>query len=194
VVIQLGDRRYRIMLDGARAKLAQTALALQAMKDDYRRMLKDVETTKAKVVGDQAWFTSVQERSITQLARPGGNDDARQADAGLRMSRQYRERGSVSSATRSWAPLNGIVTNVEGLQRGQCLAASAHVFDLVSTSDVFVTAEPKETQLTNVLPGSSVTITVGTNLGQAWKNQLESIAPALVAIFLAAGRNSSATG
>ena len=86
------------------------------------------------------------------------------------------------------------MTNVEGLQRGQCLAASAHVFDLVSTSDVFVTAEPKETQLTNVLPGSSVTITVGINLGQAWKNQLESIAPALVAIFLAAGRNSSATG
>src|ERR1700712_2529349 len=56
VLFHLGEHHFQIMLDGAKAKLAQTALSLAALKEDYLRMLRDVDTVKAQVAGDQADF------------------------------------------------------------------------------------------------------------------------------------------
>ena len=90
------------------------------------------------------------------------------------------------------APFNGIVTNVEAVQRGQYLNASAAAFGLVSTDDVFVTAQPKETQLTHVRPGQPVTITVDSYPGAKWNGVVESISPASGSQFsLLPAENSS---
>jgi membrane fusion protein (multidrug efflux system) len=67
---------------------------------------------------------------------------------------------------------------VEQLQPGMFLPAGTAAFGLVSDTDVWITAQPKESQLTWVRPGQSVTITVDTYPGKTWKGMVESISPA----------------
>ncbi len=54
VLYRLDPRQYQIALDNAKASLAQTALTIDAMKQDYKRMLSDVAAQQAQVVLDEA--------------------------------------------------------------------------------------------------------------------------------------------
>ena len=76
-----------------------------------------------------------------------------------------------------YAPFDGIVTQVDTVQPGMYLAASTAAFGIVSTEDVWVEANPKETELTWVKPGDPVDVTVDTYPGRTWKAVVESIAP-----------------
>ena len=53
VLYRLDPRQYQIALNNAKANLAQTALNIDAMKQDYKRMLSDVAAQQAQVVLDQ---------------------------------------------------------------------------------------------------------------------------------------------
>jgi membrane fusion protein (multidrug efflux system) len=57
------------------------------------------------------------------------------------------------------------------------LAAATAAFGIVSTEDVWVEANPKETELTWVKPGDKVAVTVDTYPGRTWEGTVESIAP-----------------
>ena len=57
VLYRLDPRQYQIALDNAKANLAQTALNIDAMKQDYKRMLSDVAAEQAQVVLDQTNYT-----------------------------------------------------------------------------------------------------------------------------------------
>jgi len=81
------------------------------------------------------------------------------------------------------APFSGIVTNVSSLQIGQYLAASTAAFSIVSDQDVWVEANPKETQLSYVHPGQSVTVTVDTYPGVEWQGTVDSLSPASASSF-----------
>ena len=76
------------------------------------------------------------------------------------------------------APFDGIVTNVPALQVGSYLKAAQQAFNLVSTTNIWVEASPKETELTHVLPGQQVTVTVDTYPGVEWKGTVGSVSPA----------------
>ena len=76
------------------------------------------------------------------------------------------------------APFDGVVTNVEAIQIGSYLQASQQAFSLISTSNVWVEASPKETELTYVRPGQPATVTVDTYPGVEWKGVVQSISPA----------------
>jgi membrane fusion protein (multidrug efflux system) len=76
------------------------------------------------------------------------------------------------------APFDGIVTGVNAIQVGSYLQASQQAFHLVSSTHLWVTASPKETELTWVKPGQPATITVDTYPGIEWKGTVESISPA----------------
>jgi membrane fusion protein (multidrug efflux system) len=81
------------------------------------------------------------------------------------------------------APFTGIVTNVYAIARGKYLAASTTAFYLVASDHVWVDANPKETELTYVRPGQSVTVTVDTYPGTEWQGTVESIGPATAQEF-----------
>jgi membrane fusion protein, multidrug efflux system len=55
-LFRLDPRQFEIALAGARANLAQIALTLASMKQDYQRMLRDVTARDAQVQADQARF------------------------------------------------------------------------------------------------------------------------------------------
>jgi membrane fusion protein, multidrug efflux system len=58
VLYRLDPQQFQIALDNAKANLAQTALTIDAMKQDYKRMLSDVAAQEALVKFDQITFDS----------------------------------------------------------------------------------------------------------------------------------------
>jgi membrane fusion protein, multidrug efflux system len=59
VLYRLHPRQFQIALDNAKANLAQTALSVEAMKEDYKRMLSDAAAEQAQVDLDQANYDRV---------------------------------------------------------------------------------------------------------------------------------------
>jgi membrane fusion protein, multidrug efflux system len=57
LLFQLDPRQFQIAVDGAKAKLDETALSLNAMKTDYARMQRDIAMRQAMVDSDQARLT-----------------------------------------------------------------------------------------------------------------------------------------
>ena len=58
VLYRLDPQQFQIALDNAKANLAQTALTIDAMKQDYQRMLSDVAAQESLVKFDQTTFAS----------------------------------------------------------------------------------------------------------------------------------------
>ncbi len=60
---------------------------------------------------------------------------------------------AISRAPTVLAPIPGIVTNVDALQVGEYLPAAQPAFSLVSSADVWIEANPKESDLTYLQGG-----------------------------------------
>ncbi len=75
------------------------------------------------------------------------------------------------------APAEGIVTKVEQLQVGDYIAASAPVFALVSTQDVWIEANFKEAQLARLRPGQAATVTIDRIPGRRFTATVASLSP-----------------
>jgi membrane fusion protein (multidrug efflux system) len=56
VLFRVDPRQFQIAVDNAKANLAQTALSLQAMKQDYTRMQQDIAAQQSQVDMDQTTF------------------------------------------------------------------------------------------------------------------------------------------
>src|ERR1700682_5067172 len=211
VLYRLDPQQFQIALDNAKASLAQTALTIDAMKEDYQRMLSDAAAqqgqvaldqatydrnaallpsgTTSKATHDQARYTlevdknklqSLRQQAAVQLARLAGNPDipVTQHPQYLQAKAQVDEAQRQLDHTAVKAPFAGIVTNVPAIAPGKYLAASTPAFYLVDTDHVWVDASPKETELTYVQPGQSVTVTVDTYPDAEWHGTVESISPA----------------
>jgi membrane fusion protein (multidrug efflux system) len=80
------------------------------------------------------------------------------------------------------APMDGTIGK-ENLQPGDFLAVGQAAMPLVATQSLWVNANFKETDLTNVLIDQSATVEVDTYPGKKWKAHVASISPASGAEF-----------
>jgi membrane fusion protein (multidrug efflux system) len=138
------------------------------------------EDQSLKLQADQTKLNQMQDEAGIQLAKLSNDPnidvtDTPEYESALSSLNQalLNQKDSVVKA-----PFSGYVTEVEQLQPGMYLPAGTAAFGLVSDSDVWITAQPKESDLTWVRPGQPVTITVDTYPGQTWKGVVESISPA----------------
>ncbi|MCS0502900.1 HlyD family secretion protein [Ancylobacter mangrovi] len=150
--------------------LVASAAASKAAYDQAKQNLDSAEQ-KVEVAKAQAAAT---------LAQLGG-DAGKPVEA---YPTYLQAKSAVDKAERDLketvlrAPFDGIVTNVPSMQVGAYLDAAQQAFSLVSTSNVWVTASPKETELTYVKPGQRVTVSVDTYPDVEWHGRVESISPA----------------
>ena len=72
LLFRVDPRQFQIALDNAKANLAETALTIESMKVDYKRMLSDVAAEQAQVALNQVTFDR-----FAQLVR---NDDISRAN------------------------------------------------------------------------------------------------------------------
>jgi membrane fusion protein (multidrug efflux system) len=143
----------------------------------YDQAQRNLAVSREKVV-------SIQQQAQQVLASLGGNVDlptesqARYLDAKAKLDKAARDL----RRTAVLAPRAGVVAKVTSLQPGEMLQAGTPAFTLVS-NDVWIEANPKESELTHVRPGQLVTVTVDTYPGVEWHGTVASVSPATGAQF-----------
>ena len=80
------------------------------------------------------------------------------------------------------APARGVVSR-KSVNPGQVIQASQPLMAIVQTDDVWITANFKETQLTDMRPGQRVTVDVDAYGGKEFQGKVDSIAAATGARF-----------
>jgi membrane fusion protein, multidrug efflux system len=217
MLFRIDPSQYEIALKNAKANLEQTALSIESMKLDYKRMMSAVAAQEAKVELDQATYDryeplaskdflskanfdqarftlqadketldSLKLQAQAQLARLAGNPDlpAAQHPQYLQAKAQVDEAQRELDHTIVRAPFDGRVTQADTLQPGTYLVAqtaaltNTGAIGLVSTQNMWVDANMKETDLTYVKRGDPVDIAVDSYPGQGWTGRVDSVAPA----------------
>jgi membrane fusion protein, multidrug efflux system len=77
VLFRVDPKQFQIALDNAKANLAQTALSIEAMKQDYKRMLDDAAAQQSKVALDQVTFDRDDAMLKTSAVSKAEYDNAR---------------------------------------------------------------------------------------------------------------------
>ena len=177
----------------AQIKQAEDQIAFNQLQYQRQETLAQQQFTPQTAL-DQArlnWQSSQQTLASNkaQLASIVANLDGN-PDIPIEQHPQYRQalaqRDEAARELRDTvvrAPYNGTVTNVPALEPGMYLPASTAAFNLVDTDRVWVEAQPKETELTDVHPGEPTTITVDTYPGREWRGTVASIGPAAQSEF-----------
>ena len=169
----VASRNAQVQLDQARFDRTNGLVS----RGDVSRQSYDDERFQLQV--DSQAYESSKVAAQVQLARLGGDPAAdvstmpayKQAQAQADEAQRQLDHATVL------APYDGVVTGVSSVSPGMYLAASIGAFGLVSDRDVWVEANPKETELTNVKPGDKVEVTVDTYPGRVWQGTVASIAP-----------------
>jgi membrane fusion protein, multidrug efflux system len=138
----------------------------------------NLQTSQQTLASDKAQLASI-------VANLDGNPDIP-----IEQHPQYRQalaqRDEAARELRDTvvrAPYNGTVTNVPSLEPGMYLPASTTAFNLVDTERIWVEAQPKETELTEVRAGQPATITVDSYPGREWHGTVASLSPAAQSEF-----------
>jgi membrane fusion protein, multidrug efflux system len=169
--------------------------ALDAAQSDYDRKLallnnristpSDVDRSRAALVATKAQLEQLQQREagarIQLLGEP---------ELPLEQFPQYVEAlATLDRARRDFenttlrAPIAGVATQVASIQMGRYLVAGAAVFSIIDSANVWIDANPKETDLTFVRPGQPVAITVDAFPARHWTGVVAAISPGTGAQF-----------
>jgi membrane fusion protein (multidrug efflux system) len=176
---------YQRLLGEVEVKQAQVQ-SDQASFDRYANLVKsggvtraDYDNARFQLAADQRATTALKMMAEVQLAKLQGNPDipAENMPEYLQAKARVDEAKRQLDHTVIYAPFDGVVTQVDTVQPGMYLAASTAAFGIVSTENVWIEANPKETELTWVKPGDPVAVTVDTYPNHPWQGTVASIAP-----------------
>lgn len=147
----------RVLMDNAAADLRRYEILLAqdaVTRQQYDGVRTDYEARRARyeMLRRQCSATSaVVDVSREQISR---------SDAGIMLAEALLETAVLNlSYTVITAPCDGFCSRKE-IQVGQLVQPGQTLLDIVDSTDVWVTANYKETQLAHIVPGSEVTIIV----------------------------------
>ena len=192
ITLQAAQQDYLRLQSDIAAQSAQVGLAQANFERAAALALSNAGTRTAY---DQAHFgleaaqqqmEALRRQSQSALIRLGG-----QAEAPVETHPQYlAAKAQADEAQRQLdhatvrAPFAGVATAVESLQPGMFLVSqtaaltNTGAIGLVSTQDLWVDANVKETDLTFARVGDPVDLTIDAYPGQGWRGRIASIAPA----------------
>ncbi len=130
--------------------LAQEAVTRQ----QYDGVKADYEAKKAR------YETIARQRSATSGVVDEQKSRVTQSSAGIDLAKALLEEAELNlSYTVIVAPCDGYTSRKE-IQEGQLVQPGQTLLDIVDSSDVWITANFKETQMKHIFPGSEVIIKV----------------------------------
>ncbi|MGY4475199.1 HlyD family secretion protein [Bradyrhizobium sp. USDA 3364] len=144
---------------------AGTLQRLEQATAAYAKSQADVQASRAVIAAQRHQLEVLQG---TKKQRAADLDAAKALLASARLKLGY---------TRIVAPFDG-VTGERQVQPGDYVNIGTNLINVVPLPNVYVIANYKETQLTNVRPGQPVEVTVDTFSGQRLRGTVERIAPA----------------
>ena len=161
--VEAMEATYQGLLGQVAAQQAQVRLAQLTYDRDLALARTNaiapqlVDQARGTLQSAQATLISLQQNALTQLAKLNGNPHLppQQAPAYLQAKAAYDEAQRQFGHAIVRAPFEGDVTEVDSLQPGTLVISALSAFSttsavgLVSTSDIWVQANMKETDLTS---------------------------------------------
>jgi len=187
-------RLQQANVQAARAVLAATSASLlQNVRDVHRAKLllasdsgstEDVEhetTAHAQLIAQQAQDRALLEAAKRQLDVLGS--ELTRATATLQAQKAALELATINLGyTTIRAPQDGVISQRQAFP-GQYLGVGGQVTTFTPLPRVWVIANYRETQLTNVMPGQRATVTVDTFPGHILRGHVVALSPASGAQF-----------
>jgi len=145
ILYRLDPRQFQIALDNAKANLAETALTINAMKEDYKRMLSDAAAEQAQLDLDQ-----INDNRANTLVRTGAVPQATFDHTHYTLLDDKSKLQSLQQqAATQLARLAGDA-DIETTQHPQYLQAKAQVDEAQREFDHTVVKAPFAGTVTNV--------------------------------------------
>jgi membrane fusion protein (multidrug efflux system) len=172
------QQRFAAILDSRKAELAQTRALLESRRAEFSKARAQVSLRQSE-----------QQRARAQLSSRTAEVDAQIKQRAVLDAQELQLRADLNAKeellkvsqtnldyTKIVAPTDGIVGERK-VRIGQLVSPGTQVISLVENT-IWVQANYKETQLTNVSKGDAAEITVDTFPGVVLKGHVEQIAPA----------------
>ncbi|MEP7310616.1 MAG: HlyD family secretion protein [Acidobacteriota bacterium] len=167
--------------DAYRATERVALSELTVAEQKVANALKQADSSKAVMVASQARIEAAR-AVLAQATANRRQVEISTAQAGSASAAIQQARAAVTAAylqlsyTTVLAPIDGIVTK-KTIQLGQIIQSGQSLMTIVPLSDVWVTANFKETQLAEVRPSQRAEIHVDT-YGRSFEGHVDSIAAA----------------
>jgi membrane fusion protein (multidrug efflux system) len=168
---------------------------LTAARSDFERKTKllgdrissqsDLDKARVALMGAQAQLEQLEQQERGARIQLLGDPDLaierypQFIEATVALERARRDLAN----TVLRAPITGVATQVSSIQMGRYLTAGMAVFSIISSDRLWIDANPKETDLTNVRPGQAVAITVDAFPDRHWEGTVGAISPGTGAQF-----------
>ena len=172
------QERFAAVVDSRKAELAQTRALLASRRAEFSKAQAQVSLRQSE-----------QQRARAQLSSKAAEVDAQVKQRAVLDAQQLQLQADLNSKqeqlkvaqtnldyTKILAPTDGIVGERK-VRIGQLVSPGTQVISLVENT-IWVQANYKETQLTNVSKGDAAEITVDTFPGVVLRGHVEEIAPA----------------
>ncbi|MBS0472054.1 MAG: HlyD family secretion protein [Proteobacteria bacterium] len=188
---------YHTILGQVAAQQAQVNLAaltnnrMAALARQNAISRSQADQARLDLAAAQATLNSLKSSAATTLAKLNGDPNlpAEKTPAYLQAQANLDEAERQLAHTVVRAPFDGTVGEVDSLQPGTLVISAMSAFSttsavgLVSNTDVWVSANMKETDLTYVRDGNPVEITVDTYPSCTWTGTVDAVAAASDSAF-----------
>ena len=165
----------RVLMDMAETDFRRYAKLLEqdaVTRQQYDAARTDYEAKKAR------YETLARQRSATSSVVAETRQRIAQNEAGIELAKALLETAELNlSYCVITAPCDGYASRKQ-IVEGQLVQPGQTLLDVVDTSDTWVTANYKETQLPHIAPGSKVDIKVDAIPGVTFKGTVASISNA----------------
>lgn len=186
----------RLQIDGLKATYRQQLAELQSARDSADFAGREFERKKALLASDFASRSAFEQAETNFKVARQHIASAQQAvsnsvaglngDPDIEISRHPAVREAQALLDRARldlsyadvvAPDDGIVTKVDDLQVGDFVNGGTSVFSMLSSRDVWIEANFRETGLTHMRPGQPATVEVDVYPGHSFKAHVVSMSP-----------------
>ena len=194
---------YQLAAQEAEARLARVRTDFASLQSSFASLGKQIELSRQALAAAQTDYERKLAFLNNSISTPYDVDRSRAAqeatarlqlldDPNLSLERfpQYVEAlAALDRARRDLAhttlraPIAGVATQVASIQMGRYLTAGAAVFSIIDSANVWIEANPKETDLTYVRPGQPVAISVDAFPARRWAGVVGAISPGTGAQF-----------
>lgn len=169
--IKLDQSNAKANLNAAQSNIDLAKKDLDRYKNLYEQGAVSKQTYDAAVVKYDNAQASLTQANQALFSDKNGKTVA---DANLRSAKASKDKAALDlSYTKIYAPQAGTVSS-RRVEKGMYVTAGAPLFTLVP-EEVWIVANFKENQLTNIKPGQPVDIKIDTYPGKVFKGKIDSI-------------------
>ncbi len=172
------QERFAAILDSRRAELVQTRALVESRRAELAKARAQVSLRESEQQRARAGFSGKSAEVDAQIKQRSVLDAQQlQLEADLNAKQESLKVAQTNlDYTKIFAPTDGIVGERK-VRIGQLVSPGTQVISLVENT-IWVQANYKETQLTNVSKGDAAEITVDSFPGVVLKGHVEEVAPA----------------